>query len=92
MCGAPGSRTFGITKVTVVLDTIPDATKKINMAATSEMTRTTHAIRLIPVVETRVFTEAQRERMVAAADFAIQGSISQFDKSMLEKQPAVCIW
>jgi len=92
-------RTFGITNVTVVLDTIPDATKKSNvgardmfMSATSEMTRTTHAIRLIPIVETRVFTEAQRERVIADADFAIQGSISQFDESMLEKQRngAVC--
>jgi hypothetical protein len=94
-------RTYGITNVTVVLDTIPDATKKINagardmfMSATSEMTRTTHAIRLIPIVESRVFSETKRERVIADADFAIQGSISQFDESMLQKQRdgAVCIW
>jgi hypothetical protein len=94
-------RTYGVTNVAVVLDTIPDATKKINagardmfMSATSEMTRTTHAIRLIPIVESRVFSETKRERVIADADFAIQGSISQFDESMLQKQRdgAVCIW
>jgi len=94
-------RAYGIANVTVVLDTIPDATKKINvgardmfMSATAEMTRTTHAIRLVPIVESRVFTEAKRERVIADADFAIQGSISQFDDSMLQKQRdgAVCIW
>src|SRR5689334_7299466 len=44
-------RTFGIKNVTVVIDQIPDATKKVNvgardmfMSATSQMTRTTHAI------------------------------------------------
>jgi hypothetical protein len=94
-------RAYGITNVTVVLDTIPDSTKKINagardmfMSATAEMTRTTHAIRLVPIVESRVFTETKRERVIADADFAIQGSISQFDESMLQKQRdgAVCIW
>lgn len=94
-------RAYGINNVTVVLDTIPDATKKINvgardmfLSATAEMTRTSHAIRLVPIVDTRVFTETKRERVVSEADFAIQGSISQFDESMLQKQRdgAVCIW
>jgi len=94
-------RMYGINNVTVVLDTIPDATKKVNvgardmfLSATAEMTRTSHAIRLVPIVDTRVFTETKRERVVADADFAIQGSISQFDESMLQKQRdgAVCIW
>jgi len=94
-------RTFGIRNVTVVIDEIPDATKKINvgardmfMSATSQMTRTTHAIRLVPMVESRVFSESKRERVVADADFVIQGSISQFDDSILHKQRdgAVCLW
>jgi hypothetical protein len=94
-------RTYGVSNVTVVLDQIPDATKKINvgardmfLSATAEMTRTSHAIRLVPIVDTRVFTETKRDRVVADADFAIQGSISQYDDSMLQKQRdgAVCIW
>jgi Domain of unknown function (DUF4384) len=94
-------RAYGINGVAVVLDTIPDATKKINvgardmfLSATADMTRTSHAVRLIPIVESRVFTETKRERVIADADFAIQGSISQFDESMLSKQRdgAVCIW
>jgi hypothetical protein len=94
-------RTFGVKNVTVIIDEIPDATKKVNvgardmfMSATSQMTRTTHAIRLVPMVESRVFSESKRERVVADADFVIQGSISQFDDSMLQKQRdgAVCLW
>jgi hypothetical protein len=94
-------RNFGIKNVTVVIDEIPDATKKVNvgardmfMSATSQMTRTTHAIRLVPMVESRIFTESKRERVVADADFVIQGSISQFDDSVLQKQRdgAVCLW
>jgi hypothetical protein len=94
-------RNFGVKNVTVVIDEIPDATKKINvgardmfMSATSQMTRTTHAIRLVPIAESRIFTESKRERVVADADYVIQGSISQFDDSMLQKQRdgAVCLW
>jgi hypothetical protein len=94
-------RAYGVRNVTVVIDTIPDATKKISvgardmfMSATAQMTRTTHAVRLVPIVESHVFNEARRERVIADADFAIQGSISQFDDSMLKKQRdgAVCIW
>jgi len=94
-------RGFGIKNVTVVIDEIPDATKKINvgardmfMSATSQMTRTTHAIRLVPMVESRVFNESARQRVVASSDFVLQGSISQFDDSMLHKQHdgAVCLW
>jgi hypothetical protein len=94
-------RAYGVRHVTVVIDQIPDATKKINagardmfMSATSQMTRTSHAIRLVPIIESRVFTESKRQQVVADADFAIQGSISQFDDSMLQKQRdgAVCIW
>ena len=94
-------RNFGVKNVTVVIDEIPDATKKINvgardmfMSATSQMTRTTHAIRLVPIAESRIFTESKRERVVADADYVIQGSISQFDESMLQKQRdgAVCLW
>ena len=94
-------RNFGVKNVTIVIDEIPDATKKINvgardmfMSATSQMTRTTHAIRLVPIAESRIFTESKRERIVADADYVIQGSISQFDDSMLQKQRdgAVCLW
>ena len=94
-------RAYGVRNVTVVIDQIPDQTKKISvgardmfMSATAQMTRTSHAVRLVPIVESRVFNDAKRERVVADADFAIQGSISQFDDSMLKKQRdgAVCIW
>jgi len=94
-------RAFGVKNVTVVIDEIPDATKKVNvgardmfMSATSQMTRTTHAIRLVPMVESRVFNDSARQRVVANSDFVLQGSISQFDDSMLQKQRdgAVCLW
>jgi len=94
-------RTFGVRNVTVIIDEIPDATKKVNvgardmfMSATSQMTRTTHAIRLVPMVESRIFTESKRERVISDADYVIQGSISQFDDSMLMKQRdgAVCLF
>jgi len=92
---------YGVRHVTVVIDQIPDATKKINagardmfLSATSQMTRTSHAIRLVPIVDSRVFSDSKRQQVVSEADFAIQGSISQFDDSMLQKQRdgAVCIW
>jgi len=94
-------RTFGVRNVTVIIDEIPDATKKVNvgardmfMSATSQMTRTTHAIRLVPMVESRIFTESKRERVISDADYVIQGSISQFDDSVLMKQRdgAVCLF
>ncbi len=94
-------RTFGVRNVTVIIDEIPDATKKVNvgardmfMSATSQMTRTTHAIKLVPMVESRIFTESKRERVISDADYVIQGSISQFDDSMLMKQRdgAVCLF
>jgi hypothetical protein len=94
-------RTFGVRNVTVIIDEIPDATKKINvgardmfMSATSQMTRTTHAIRLVPMVESRIFSESKRERVISDADYVIQGSISQFDDSVLMKQRdgAVCLF
>jgi len=82
-------RTFGVRNVTVIIDEIPDATKKINvgardmfMSATSQMTRTTHAIRLVPMVESRVFSESKRERLVADADFVNPGldlAVRRFD-------------
>jgi len=92
---------YGVRHVTVVIDQIPDATKKVNvgardmfMSATSQMTRTSHAIRLVPIVDSRVFSDSKRQQVVSEADFAIQGSISQFDDSMLQKQRdgAVCVW
>jgi hypothetical protein len=94
-------RSYGVHNVSVVIDEIPDATKKVNVgardmfiSATSQMTRASHAVRLIPVVDSKVFSESKRQRVVADSDFVIQGSISQFDDSMLQKQRdgAVCLW
>jgi hypothetical protein len=94
-------RTFGVKNISVVIDEIPDATKKVNVgardmfiSATSQMTRTSHAIRLVPMVESRVFTDSARQRVVANSDFVLQGSITQFDDSMLHKQRdgAICLW
>jgi peptidoglycan hydrolase-like protein with peptidoglycan-binding domain len=91
-------KSFGVKGVKVVVEEIPDNTSKVKvgakdmfMSATSGMTRSSQAIRLIPWDRGKVFEG--REEIVKAANYAVQGSISQFDETMLRKQRdgAVCI-
>ncbi len=89
-------RTFGVKNVSVIIEDIPDQTKKINVggremfvSATSQMTRSSRAIRLIPYDGNRkVFQDLFKgqDDIASKAAFAIQGSISQFDESLLKKQ------
>jgi peptidoglycan hydrolase-like protein with peptidoglycan-binding domain len=89
-------RTFGVKNVSVIIEDIPDSTKKINVggremfvSATSQMTRSSRAIRLIPYDGNRkVFQDLFKgqDDIASKAAFAIQGSISQFDESLLKKQ------
>ena len=89
-------RTFGVRNVPILIEDIPDHTKKVNVgaremfvSATSQMTRSSRAVRLIPFDSNkRVFQELFKgqEDIAAKAAFAVQGSISQFDESFLRKQ------
>ena len=89
-------RTFGVKNVPVIIEDIPDQTKKVAaggremfVSATSQMTRASRAIRLIPYDSNRrVFQDLFKgqDDIVSKAAFAIQGSISQFDESLLKKQ------
>lgn len=89
-------RTFGVKNVSVIIEDIPDQTKKVNVggremfvSATSQMTRSSRAIRLIPYDgNRRVFQDLFKgqDDIASKAAFAIQGSISQFDESLLRKQ------
>jgi peptidoglycan hydrolase-like protein with peptidoglycan-binding domain len=89
-------RTFGVKNVSVIIEDIPDQTKKVNVggremfvSATSQMTRSSRAIRLIPYDgNRRVFQDLFKgqDDIASKAAFAIQGSISQFDESLLKKQ------
>jgi hypothetical protein len=91
-------KSWGARGVTVVLEDIPDSTGKVKVgakdmfiSATSSMTRGSRAISLIPWDKGKIFEG--RDEIVKAANFAVQGSISQFDETMLRKQSdgAVCI-
>jgi peptidoglycan hydrolase-like protein with peptidoglycan-binding domain len=89
-------RTFGVKNVSVIIEDIPDSTKKVNVggremfvSATSQMTRSSRAIRLIPYDgNRRVFQDLFKgqDDIASKAAFAIQGSISQFDEALLKKQ------
>ncbi|MEX8519226.1 MAG: DUF4384 domain-containing protein [Leptothrix sp. (in: b-proteobacteria)] len=91
-------RNYGVRGVAVVLEEIPDSTGKMRVgakdmfiSATSGMTRASRAISLIPWDRAKLFEG--RDEILKAADFAVQGSISQFDETMLRKQDdgAVCL-
>jgi peptidoglycan hydrolase-like protein with peptidoglycan-binding domain len=93
-------RTYGAKGVSVLIEDIPDATSKVKVgakdmfvSATSQMTRASRAIRLIPWVSGGVIHERKKDQVLASANFAVQGSITQFDESMLRKQRdgAVCL-
>lgn len=89
-------RTYGVRNVPILIEDIPDSTKKINVgaremfvSATSQMTRASRAVRLIPFDSNKkVFQELFKgqEDIASKAAFAIQGSISQFDESLMRKQ------
>lgn len=89
-------RAFGVKNVSVIIEDIPDSTKKVNVggremfvSATSQMTRSSRAIRLIPYDGNRkVFQDLFKgqDDIASKAAFAIQGSISQFDEALLKKQ------
>lgn len=89
-------RSFGVKNVSVIIEDIPDQTKKVSaggremfVSATSQMTRASRAIRLIPYDgNRRVFQDLFKgqDDIASKAAFAIQGSISQFDESLLKKQ------
>jgi peptidoglycan hydrolase-like protein with peptidoglycan-binding domain len=89
-------RTYGVKNVSVIIEDIPDQTKKVNVggremfvSATSQMTRSSRAIRLIPYDgNRRVFQDLFKgqDDIASKAAFAIQGSISQFDEALLKKQ------
>lgn len=93
-------RTYGAKGVSVLIEDIPDATSKVKVgakdmfvSATSQMTRASRAIRLIPWVSGGAIYDRRKDAVLASANFSVQGSITQFDESMLRKQRdgAVCL-
>lgn len=89
----------GVRGVSVVLEDIPDSTRKVSagardmfLSATSDMTRASRGIALIPWNPNSAQV-AGRERLAQDASFTVQGSVTQFDESTLRKQRdgAVCL-
>jgi hypothetical protein len=90
--------TYGIHNVPMILEHIPDATTKVSagaremfMSATSRMTLRSHAIRLVPVTGSVLFLE--RRDFIDPQGYALQGSISQLDDSIVKRQRdgSICI-
>jgi hypothetical protein len=84
--------TYGIHGVPMMIEELPDATRKVNvgaremfMSATSRMTQRSRAIKLIPYQrDSIVFSE--RKDFVEAAQYVLQGSVTQLDESVLKRQ------
>lgn len=90
--------TYGIRDIPMILEHIPDATGKVSvgaremfMSATSRMTLRSRAIRLIPVTGSVMFLE--RRDFLSPNGYALQGSISQLDDSIVKRQRdgSICI-
>ena len=90
---------FGVRGVSVVLEDIPDSTRKVSaggrdmfLSATSDMTRASRGIALIPWNPNSAQV-AGRERLAQDASFTVQGSVTQFDESTLRQQRdgAICL-
>jgi hypothetical protein len=84
-----------VRNVPVVIEDVEDKTSKVKaggremfISATSQMTRASRAIRLIPFDPNRqLFRDVFKEGELAQKSaFFIQGSVSQFDDSLLKKQ------
>ena len=93
-------RTYGAKDVSVLIEDIHDATSKVKvgakdmfLSATSQMTRGSRAVRLIPWGGDGAALYKNRDDVLKGASFAVQGSISQFDETMLRKQRdgAICL-
>lgn len=93
-------RSYGAKDVSVLIEDIPDATSKVKvgakdmfLSATSQMTRGSRAVRLIPWGGDGAALYKNRDDVLKSASFAVQGSISQFDETMLRKQRdgAICL-
>jgi hypothetical protein len=91
--------TYGVRDVPLLVEEIPDATRKMNagaremfLSATSRMTQRSRAIRLIPYQQgSIVFSD--RKDFVEGARYVLQGSVSQLDESIVRRQRdgAICL-
>ncbi|HVL58277.1 MAG TPA: DUF4384 domain-containing protein, partial [Burkholderiaceae bacterium] len=91
--------TYGVRDVTVLLEDIPDATKKVSasgkdmiISAISQMTRRSRAVRLVAFsahdVTTTVITgiHTKNRPLENTPRYIIRGSVSQYDESMVRRQ------
>jgi negative regulator of replication initiation len=91
--------TYGMRDVTVLLEDIPDATKKVSastkdmiISAVSQMTRRSRAVRLVAFsahdVTTTVITgiHTKNRPLENTPRYIIRGSVSQYDESMVRRQ------
>ena len=90
---------YGVRNLTVLIEDVPDATKKVNasgkdmiISAMSQMTRRSRAVNLMAFSINdqtlgAVIGLGTRNKLVETPpDFTIRGSVSQFDENLVRKQ------
>jgi hypothetical protein len=89
--------TYGVRDLSVLVEDLPDPTRKVNaggkdmiVSAVSQMSRRSRAIKLIAYsandLTLGVLLEKKAQTLDELPNFAIRGSISQFDESLVKKQ------
>ncbi|MFN9773391.1 MAG: DUF4384 domain-containing protein [Burkholderiales bacterium] len=89
--------TYGVRDLSVLVEDLPDPTRKVNaggkdmiVSAVSQMSRRSRAIKLIAYsandLTLGVLLEKKAQTIEELPNFAIRGSISQFDESIVRKQ------
>jgi hypothetical protein len=89
--------TYGTRDLSVLVEDLPDPTRKVNaggkdmiVSAVSQMSRRSRAIKLIAYsandLTLGVLLDKKAQTLEELPNFAIRGSISQFDESLIKKQ------
>jgi hypothetical protein len=89
--------TYGVKDLSVLVEDLPDPTRKVNaggkdmiVSAVSQMSRRSRAIKLIAYsandLTLGVLLEKKAQTIEELPNYAIRGSVSQFDESLVKKQ------
>lgn len=91
--------TYGVNNLSVLIEDIPDATRKVNasgkdmiISAVSQMSRRSRAVRLVAfsvgdaTLSAVIGLHTRAQALENPPDFTIRGSVSQFDDSIVRKQ------
>ncbi|MEZ5650138.1 MAG: DUF4384 domain-containing protein [Burkholderiaceae bacterium] len=91
--------TYGVQNLSVLIEDIPDATRKVNasgkdmiISAVSQMSRRSRAVKLVAfsvgdaTLGAVIGLHTRAQALENPPDFAIRGSVSQFDENLARKQ------